>query len=116
MARAYVDRGYRGHAVSGREVYISHSRGIQSPTIRREMRRRNAIEPIIGHMKESGLLERNHLAGAEGDAINAVLCAAGHNLRLLVAWLLQLWRALLQLLIITAEPSCLAPRKLQITG
>ncbi|EJU08893.1 hypothetical protein LH128_31745, partial [Sphingomonas sp. LH128] len=70
-------------------------RGITSPTIKRELRRRNAIEPIIGHTKSDGLLERNHLAGATGDAINAILVAAGHNLRLLVAWLTALLRALI---------------------
>jgi transposase, IS5 family len=42
---------------------------------------------VIGHLKSDGLLERNRLAGAAGDAINAVLAAAGHNLRLLLAWL-----------------------------
>ena len=51
------------------------------------MRRRNAIEPVIGHLKSDGLLERNHLRGASGDAINVILAAAGHNLRLLLAWL-----------------------------
>ena len=51
------------------------------------MGRRNAIEPVIGHMKDDGHLERNHLKGTEGDAINAVLTAAGHNLRLLEKWL-----------------------------
>jgi transposase len=66
---------------------LSHTRGITSPTIRREMRRRNAIEPVIGHLKDDGLLERNHLAGPEGDAINVILCAAGHNMRLLARWL-----------------------------
>ena len=63
--------------------------------IKRELRRRNAIEPIIGHTKSDGLLERNHLAGATGDAINAILVAAGHNLGLLVAWLTALLRAML---------------------
>ena len=53
------------------------------------------IEPIIGHTKSDGLLERNHLAGATGDAINAILVAAGHNLRLLIAWLNLLLRVLL---------------------
>jgi IS5 family transposase len=97
VARAYADRGYRGHGVNrdGLEVIISHTRGIASPTIRREMRRRNGIEPVIGHMKSDGLLERNHLAGAEGDATNAILCAAGHNMRLLARWLrhllLRIW-------------------------
>ncbi|PRX31875.1 transposase, IS5 family [Meinhardsimonia xiamenensis] len=89
VKRVYADRGYRGHGVEreGLEVILSHTRGITSPTIRREMRRRNAIEPVIGHMKADGLLERNHLAGPDGDAINALLCAAGHNLRLLARWL-----------------------------
>ena len=71
----------------GLNITLSHTRGITSPTIRREMRRRNGIEPVIGHLKGDGLLERNHLAGAQGDAINAILCAAGHNLRLLARWL-----------------------------
>ncbi|MDQ5959466.1 MAG: transposase, family, partial [Pseudomonadota bacterium] len=95
VERAYVDRGYKGHKHGGKaKVYIAHTRGITSPTIKRELRRRNAIEPIIGHTKSDGLLERNQLAGATGDAINAILVAAGHNLRLLVAWLTALLRAL----------------------
>jgi IS5 family transposase len=107
VERAYVDRGYKGHKHSGKAtVYLAHTRGITSPTIKRELRRRNAIEPIIGHTKSDGLLERNHLAGAAGDAINAILVAAGHNLRLLVAWLTALLRALFTLF--PAMPSSLA--------
>jgi len=89
VRRAYVDRGYRGHKLERQDltVVISHTRGIVSPTIRREMRRRNAIEPVIGHLKSDGLMERNPLKGASGDAINVILTAAGHNLRLLLAWL-----------------------------
>lgn len=62
-ARAYVVRGYRGHGLNrdGLEVHVSHTRGITSPTIRRELRRRNGIEPVIGHMKQDGHLERNPL-------------------------------------------------------
>src|SRR3546814_1996665 len=44
VERAYVDRGYSGHKHAGpAKVYIAHSRGIASPTIRRELRRRNAV-------------------------------------------------------------------------
>jgi IS5 family transposase len=88
VRRAYVDRGYRGHKLERQDltVVISHTRGIVSPTIRREMRRRNAIEPVIGHLKSDGLMERNPLKGARGDAINVILTAAGHNLRLLLGW------------------------------
>jgi hypothetical protein len=48
------------------------------------IRRRSAIEPTIGHMKSDGKLGRNWLKGALGDAINAVLCGAGHNLCLIL--------------------------------
>jgi len=65
------------------------------------LRRRAAVEPIIGHAKSDGLLERNRLAGARGDAINAVLVGAGHNIRLLLAWLRVLLR--LMLAVLTAE-------------
>ena len=98
VRRAYVDRGYRGHGIAreGLQVVVSHSRGILSPTIRREMRRRNSIEPVLGHMKADGLLERNQLSGPEGDAVNAILCAIGHNCRLLLAWFRRLLALLLQ--------------------
>lgn len=44
-----------------------------TPTIRREQRRRSAIEPVIGHMKSEGRLDRNFLAGPRGDAINCTV-------------------------------------------
>jgi transposase, IS5 family len=97
--RCYVDRGYRGHEVKGAtEVVIAGRRRGLSPTMRRELRRRSAIEAMIGHMKLDGKLARNHLAGAVGDAIHALLCGAGHNLRLLLRHLARLLRALFQLL------------------
>ncbi len=97
IERAYVDRGYRGHDADRARVILSgQKRGI-APTIRRERRRRNAIEPVIGHMKADGHLGRNFLLGAEGDATNLILAAAGHNLRLLRAWLAWLLAFLLSL-------------------
>jgi IS5 family transposase len=101
VARAYVDLGYRGHdAKAGHsEIYISRQRGLASPTIKRELRRRSAVEPVIGHLKSDGLLERNHLAGQHGDAINLILAAAGHNLRLILAWLRRLYALILIALI-----------------
>jgi len=83
--RVYVDRGYRGHDADNKNtVFISGQK--------RELKRRNAIEPVSGHMKSDGLLDRNHLKGADGDAINALLAAASHNLRLLPRWLIILIR------------------------
>ena len=49
------------------------------------IKRRSAIEPTIGHMKMDGRLGRNPLKGALGDALHAVMCGAGHNLRLILA-------------------------------
>jgi IS5 family transposase len=57
---------------------------------------------VIGHLKSDGHLGRNFLAGASGDAINVILAAAGHNLRLLRAWLIRLLALLLSLLAISA--------------
>ncbi len=54
-------------------------------TLRVMIRRRSAIEPTIGHMKMDGRLGRNPLKGALGDALHAVMCGAGHNLRLILA-------------------------------
>lgn len=86
--RTYVDRGYRGHDYGKKEhVFIAGERRGLTPTVKRELRRRSAIEPMIGHMKEDGRLGRNHLLGTAGDAMNALLVGAGHNLRLILNWL-----------------------------
>jgi IS5 family transposase len=58
------------------------------------MRRRAAIEPVIGHLKDDHRMGRNHLKGRDGDRINAVLAAAGYNFRLLRRWFERLLRAL----------------------
>ncbi|QRM35291.1 IS5 family transposase (plasmid) [Microvirga sp. VF16] len=87
-ARVYVDSGYRGHDYAKTDrVFITRQRRGLTPTIKRELRRRSAIEPMIGHMKADGRLGRSHLLGAAGDAMNALLVAAGHNLRLILNWL-----------------------------
>lgn len=79
------------------------------PTIRREIRRRAGIEPVIGHMKTDGHLGRNFLAGATGDANNVILTAAGHNLRLLRAWLIRLLAILISLLAISTSSRQVPP-------
>ena len=85
IERLYADKGYRGHDYDGAaKVMLSgHSRGL-TPTMRRELKRRSAIEPMIGHAKNDGRLGRNWLKGPDGDKINATLAAAGHNLRLVL--------------------------------
>jgi len=67
--------------------------------IRREMKRRAAVEPIIGHLKAEHRMDRNYLKGRDGDRANAVLAAAGDNFVLLLRWLRRLLRALFQALL-----------------
>jgi IS5 family transposase len=88
IERAYVDKGYRGHKTENpRRVFISGQKRGVFGVIKRELKRRSAIEPVIGHMKTDGHLGRCYLKGREGDAANVILTAVGHNLRLVLAWL-----------------------------
>jgi IS5 family transposase len=85
-----VDRGYRGHNAPPDhkfKVYISGERRLVTETIKRELRRRSAVEPVIGHAKAEHRMGRNYLAWTNGDAANAVLPAAGYNFRRLLEWL-----------------------------
>ncbi|TWB86810.1 hypothetical protein FBZ93_12724 [Bradyrhizobium macuxiense] len=72
--------------------------------LKRELRRRSAIGPVIGHMKSDGHLGRCQLKGSDGDAANVVLTALGHNLRLVRAWLRLLLRLILNLFSRLLEP------------
>lgn len=81
---AVVDRGYKGVAGDGVKVYHPGLRRGVTRGLRAMIRRRSAIEPAIGHMKADGKLDRNWLKGSLGDAIHAVLCGAGHNLRMIL--------------------------------
>ena len=56
----------------------------QFKRMRRELKRRSTIEPMIGRAKNDGRLGRSYLLGTDGDKINALLAAAGHNLRLVL--------------------------------
>jgi len=106
VERAYADKGYRGHnAPKPLRVYLSGQRRGVHGAIKRELRRRSAIEAAIGHMKNEGHLARNYLKGRHGDHANAVLTATGYNFRLILRWL----RALLRL-ILAALRAALIPR------
>ncbi len=88
---AIVDKGYRGVEVEGVRILRSGQRRGITRTLKAMIKRRSAIEPTIGHMKMDGRLGRNPLKGALGDALHAVLCGAGHNLRLMMKKLRLLW-------------------------
>jgi transposase, IS5 family len=90
LRRILADAGYRGHNAPPEyrfKVYTSGQKRRMTDQIKRELRRRAAVEPVIGHLKAEHRMGRNHLAGRTGDATNAVLAAAGYNFRLLIAWL-----------------------------
>ena len=91
--RCVVDLGYRGHGIeaTGTEVLVSRQRRPLTRALKRALRRRNAIEPLIGHMKEDGWLGRNHLKGEQGDKVNALLCEVGQNLRTILRTLKIFW-------------------------
>jgi transposase, IS5 family len=101
--RIHVDKGYRGHNHPNRfQVWISGQVRRVTRAIRREMKRRAAVEPVIGHVKAEHRMDRNYLKGRDGDRANAVLAAAGYNFGLLLRWLARLLRALFQALLETA--------------
>ncbi len=89
VADAYVDKGYRGHGYTGgAAVHIAGQRKKNTTRAeRKRRRRRSAIEPKIGHLKSDHRMGRCFLARLCGDAINAVLAAAGSNLRKLLGLL-----------------------------
>jgi transposase, IS5 family len=90
IERLHVDLGYRGHNAPHDykfKVYTSKQKRRLTPQIEREMRRRAAVEPVIGHLKNEHRMDRNYLHHHHGDANNAILAAVGYNFRLLIKWL-----------------------------
>ena len=111
----FVDLGYRGAEVqTGTKVYHHKLKRDITGRLRRDIRRRSAIEPAIGHMKNDGRLRRNWLKGADGDAFNALLCGCGHNLRMILRKLrlffafIAAWLASLH----STSGACMAPTRL----
>jgi len=85
--QAIVDLGYRGVDADNPGVQIIHRGKYKSLTDheKRLLKRRQAIEPLIGHTKSDHRMDRCWLQGATGDALHALSCAAGYNIR----WLLR---------------------------
>ena len=94
----YVDRGYRGHGMiqEGLKVWIAGAKRGVTVAIGKKLKRRNAVEPVIGHMKADGRLARNFLKGSRRDDMNALLCGAGYNLRKILRRLALLCAQILQ--------------------
>ncbi|CAM0117585.1 IS5 family transposase [Rhabdochlamydiaceae symbiont of Dictyostelium giganteum] len=106
IRRILVDLGFRKHDVDDAEVLISRTKKLPR-SLKKVLKRRQAIEPWIGHMKQDCKLGRCYLKGILGDQMQASLSAIGHNFRiilrklrifyaLLQLWTLKLWNDHLQ--------------------
>ena len=76
-----------------------------TPSIKRQLRRRSAVEPVIGHLKAEHRMNRNYLWFRRGDAANAILAAVGYNFRRLIHWLRLLLCQILVALMATRKPA-----------
>jgi IS5 family transposase len=108
IERLHADAGYRGHNAPPDykfKVYTSRQKRRLTPQIKRAMRRRAAVEPVIGHIKNEHRMDRNYLHHRSGDATNAILAAIGYNFSLLLRWL----RLLLRLILAALHPALPTP-------
>jgi len=90
LTRIVADAGYKGHNAPEKhklKVFTSGQKRGVTDSIKKALRRRAAVEPVIGHLKAEHRMGRNYLARRSGDAINAVLAAVGYNFSLLLKWL-----------------------------
>jgi IS5 family transposase len=91
---AYCDKGYKGNPkqLGNTAVHLaSRRKSSMKPSEWRWFKRRSAIEPVIGHMKQDNRMDRNYLKGTDGDKMNAILAGCGFNFRKLLRafiWLL----------------------------
>ncbi len=108
VKKVYVDRGYRNHGCDEQVVMVDRARrGKLSKGVWKNLKHRSAIEPVIGHLKSDCRLERNYLQGEEGNAINAILSAAGYNFRKILKGL-SLFFALFVCLLQSKQHTCAA--------
>jgi transposase, IS5 family len=87
VKQAVVDLGYRGVDKDNPDVEVIHRGRIKSMSEAEKtvLRRRQAVEPAIGHTKHDDGMIRCYLKGSVGDALHAISCAAGYN----ICWLLR---------------------------
>ena len=107
IARIVTDKGYRGHSAPPDykfRVFISGQKRGVTPAIKRQLRRRSAVESVIGHLKAEHRMGGNYLWYRRGDAANAVLAADGYNFRRLIRWLRLLLCLILGAVIAARQP------------
>ena len=99
VKKAFVDEGYKGHGVEDAVVYRSRQKKGVTRRIKREINRRQAIEPYIGHIKSECKLGISRLKGIVGDKVNAISSAAAYNLKLIINHLREVLLQILCLMI-----------------
>jgi len=88
LCKLFVDRGYKGNDFSEKgKIYSPETKKNLSKDDKKMMKRRSAIEPIIGHLKNFGRMGRNYLKGEVGDIINPIISAIGLNMRQIANYL-----------------------------
>lgn len=100
VKETYVDMGYQGHGIEERKVHLVNFRKMSKKmrSVKRWFKRRSAIEPVIGHLKQDYRMQRNHLQGETGDEINVLLSGCGFNMRKLLKvflypkWIVDFWQ------------------------
>ena len=85
---ATADRGYRGKKeIDGTKINIPKKFNqkllthYQQKKLKKQFKRRAAIEPMIGHLKTDYRLGRNFYKGITGDSTNVLLAAAAMNFK-----------------------------------
>jgi IS5 family transposase len=102
-----VDLGYRGHGIkdADTEIILARAKRGITPAKHKRQKRRNAIEPIIGHLKNDRKVgPRNWLKGKAGDKINAISMAIGFNLRKILRKIFLWLRQILLLMTLPYRP------------
>jgi IS5 family transposase len=99
VKRAFVDEGYKGHGVEDAVVYRSRQKKGVTRRIKKEINRRQAIEPYIGHLKSECKLGLSRLKGMVGDQINALASGAAYNLKLIINHLREVLLQILYLIL-----------------
>lgn len=108
--RIYVDKGYQGHNYERKNhVFKSGQKCGVTASIKKELKRRSTVEPLIGHLKNDGRLGRNYLYGQLGDKVNCLMAASGYNFKLILRWLRKIfcyyfWKRIFYSIFMNKEP------------
>lgn len=111
---AFCDRGYRGKVYWPDDVRVWLAGRTRLPrALKRCLKRRNAIEPVIGHLKSDHRMQRNFLLGRDGDRINALLAGAAFNFKkLLTAFLCPGSKSIQHVSVLISQPLKTYPKVL----